>query len=88
MCFLTEAHRPLDLHGLFTSQKLPEIEGAQKHAVLNRYSESVWLAVPMQFFAEWISPSGICKHGAHLVVSQGGVRFHRGTQAEGLVDGQ
>lgn len=47
MCFLTEAHRPLDLHGLFTSWKLPEIEGAQKHVVLNRHSESVWLAVPM-----------------------------------------
>lgn len=47
MCFLTEAHRPLDLHELFTSWKLPEIEGAQKHAVLNRHSESVWLAVPM-----------------------------------------
>lgn len=82
MCFLTEAHRPLDLHGFFTSWKLPE--GAQKHPVLNRHSESVWLAVPMQFFAEWISPSGICKHGAHLVVSQGGVRFHRGTRPRAL----
>lgn len=47
MCFLTEAHRSSDLHGLFTSWKLPETEGAQKHAVLNRHSESVWLAVPM-----------------------------------------
>ena len=47
MCFLTKVHRPLDLHELFTSWKLPEIEGAQKHAVLNRHSESVWLAVPM-----------------------------------------
>ena len=47
MCFLTKAHRPLNSCGLFTGWKLPEIVGAQNHAVLNRHSESLLGAVPM-----------------------------------------